>query len=631
MGKKIALVCGALLWVSAIYAQPYVSAKGRFQVDEIKGCAPFTITLTNLLAGNCNAGNPCNMDYENNGQQVTNVFTYTYTNPGTYKLKVLYQGQGDDEITITVVQNIEPAFEIYSCANSDVTIKVLEKSYQQLVIDFTNDGIPEIVIPSGNNATAFHDYATPGNKTITVRGRNLNSADNCDSKVETFNALPTLPAPSYNSLEVLDAAQIELDFNTQEHIQYRQEIAVNQSSNFQLLNTLYEQNTVTVPNLTPEQNFYCFRLGAFDVCNNNSTYAPIICSVDLNLDFQSGVNNVNWSTSGVGVSSTTIERNGQALTNIPGSPSTFADDINFECKKEYCYRVINQYGGGVTSSSLQYCDISFQINNPSAIVNTSAVVSDQGVRLEWVEPGATPPSYSVLRSFGELPFSAIGSSSSNTFLDVNYTTADQYSYRVDYTDECDNNSPEGLVVIPVRLEGNIDNNVVTIIWSEFEGWQNGINNYVIEKLDQSGNIFATIDAGIDKSFVDDIPDPDHQLVRYRIRANAAQSGLSLSRSNTLTFVKDSKLFSPTAFTPNSDKLNDTFVVSGQFIVKLEVTIFNRWGELMFATDKKNEPWDGTFNGKPAPEDAYIWSAQVTDLAGRSYKASGTVALLRKKK
>ncbi|HNP96070.1 MAG TPA: hypothetical protein PKJ63_10590, partial [Cyclobacteriaceae bacterium] len=305
MGKRIALVCGALLWVGAVYAQPYVSMKGRFQVDEIKGCAPFTITLTNILAGNCTAGNPCNMDYENNGQQVTNVFIYTYTNPGTYKLKVLYQGQGDDEITITVVQNIEPAFEIYSCANSDVTIKVLEKSYQQLVIDFTNDGVPEIVIPSGNNATAFHDYATPGNKTITVRGRNLNSADNCDSKVETFNALPTLPAPSYNSLDVLDAARIELDFNTQQHIQYRQEIAVNQSSNFQLLNTLYEQNTVTIPNLTPEQNFYCFRLGAFDVCNNNSTYAPIICSIDLNLNFQSGVNNINWSTSGVGVSSTT--------------------------------------------------------------------------------------------------------------------------------------------------------------------------------------------------------------------------------------------------------------------------------------------------------------------------------------
>ncbi|HRW98640.1 MAG TPA: T9SS type B sorting domain-containing protein, partial [Cyclobacteriaceae bacterium] len=631
--KRIALVCGALLWVGAVYAQPYPGEDGYFLVNEIKGCDPFEITLTNSRPDLCAPDKPCfiYLDGQPQEQLVSTITSYTVTSPGTHVLGILYSGGILKTIQLTVVENIESAFEIYSCANSDVTIKVLEKSYQQLVIDFTNDGVPEIVIPSGNNATAFHDYATPGNKTITVRGRNLNSADNCDSKVETFNALPTLPAPSYNSLDVLDAARIELDFNTQQHIQYRQEIAVNQSSNFQLLNTLYEQNTVTVPNLTPEQNFYCFRLGAFDVCNNNSTYAPIICSVDLNLNFQSGVNNINWSTSGVGVSSTTIERNAIELTTFNDSRTNFPDAINFECKKEYCYQIIRHYSGGATSRSLQYCDISFQINNPPAIVNTSAVVSDQGVRLEWVEPGATPPSYSVLRSFGQLPFSAIGSSPTNTFLDVNYTTADQYSYRIDYTDECDNDSPEGGIVIPIRLEGTIDDNVVTIIWSEYEGWQSGINNYVIEKLDQSGDIFETLDAGIDKSFIDDVPDPDHQLVRYRIRANAAQSGLAPSRSNVITFIKDSNLFSPTAFTPNGDKLNDTFMVSGQFIVKIEVTIFNRWGELMFSTDKKNEPWDGTFNGKPAAEDAYIWSAQVTDLAGRSYKATGSVALLRKKK
>ncbi|MEQ8425968.1 MAG: gliding motility-associated C-terminal domain-containing protein, partial [Cyclobacteriaceae bacterium] len=100
---------------------------------------------------------------------------------------------------------------------------------------------------------------------------------------------------------------------------------------------------------------------------------------------------------------------------------------------------------------------------------------------------------------------------------------------------------------------------------------------------------------------------------------------------SVDFIKDSKIFFPTAFSPNGDKLNDQFFVSGQFIVKMELSIFNRWGELIFVTDKKDETWDGTFNGKPAAEDAYVWSAQVTDLAGRTYKETGTVALLRRKK
>ena len=85
----MAWIAGALLWASVAQAQPYTSALGRFQVDQIKGCAPFTITLTNLLAGNCNGANPCSMDFEGNGQQTPNTFTYQYTVPGTYPLQVL--------------------------------------------------------------------------------------------------------------------------------------------------------------------------------------------------------------------------------------------------------------------------------------------------------------------------------------------------------------------------------------------------------------------------------------------------------------------------------------------------------------------------------------------------------------
>lgn len=633
MSKSIALICGILIWVGYANAQPYLSTNSRFQVDEIKGCAPFTLTLTNLLAGNCDAANPCSMDYEGNNQQTLNLFSYTYTNPGTYKLKVLYQGQGSDEITITVVENIEPEFEIYSCFNADVTIKVLEKSYQQLIIDFTNDGIPEITIPSGNNALASHDYATPGTKTIAVRGKNLNAADNCNAKVETFNALSSLPAPTISNLTILDPSTIKLDFITQPHIQYRLEIAVNNSSNFQVLNTLYEPGSITVPSLKPEENYYCFRLGAHDACNNTTgPYSNIICSSDVSLNFQNGVNNVLWSTSGAGVTNTIIERNGTVLTSIPGSPASFADNLNFECNKEYCYRIINQYGGGITSRSLEFCDKSFLIINPPAISNTTASVSTDGVRLEWIQdPISTTPSYQILRSSDGQNFSLINGSSATSFLDANYTTENNYSYRIDYRDECDNKSPEGLIIKPIKLTGSITNNIVTLEWTDYEGWINGVSNYEVDKYNQQGNVIQTIIVASTTSFIDDQPDPDNQLVRYRVRAIANQNNLKDATSNTLSFVKDSKLFSPTAFTPNGDKLNDTFTVSGQYIVKSELSIFNRWGELIFVTNKKGEPWDGTFQGKPAAEDAYIWSIEVTDLAGRTYKESGTVALLRRKK
>ncbi len=631
MSKQFFLIGAILCLGNLANAQPYISVGGRFQVDEVKACAPFTITLTNLLTGNCDAANPCSMDYEGNNQQSLNLFNFEYKEPGVYTLKVLYQGQGSDEITITIVENIEPDFEIYSCANADVTIRVLEKSYQQLVIDFTNDGVPEIIIPSGNNALANHDYATTGLKTIAVRGRNLNSADNCDSKVQSFEALAALPTPSINSLSTVDETSIRLDFMAPIHIQYRLEIAVNNSSNFQLVNTIYDESTFVVAGLKTDENYYCFRLGAYDVCNNNSTYSTTICSTDLELSVESGVNRLNWSTGSIGIQSTEIERNNDTYVVIPGAPAAF-NDVDIECKENYCYRIINRYAGGATSRSLQSCGESFLINIPVPIQNTSAVVSNQGVNLEWIQdPASNPPSYQVFRSGDGVNFGLIAGSPNTTFTDISYTTENNFTYRIDYTDECDNESPEGLIIDPLKLIGSISNNMVTLEWNEYRGWLNGVNSYVIDKFNQQNNLIQSINVGINRSFVDEEPDPDNQLVRYRIRAQANQTGIKPSLSNELTFVKDSRIFSPTAFSPNGDNLNDAFKVSGQFIDKMELSIFNRWGVLVFNTRKKDETWDGTFNGKPVAEDAYVWHVQVTDLTGRSFKESGTVALLRRGK
>lgn len=611
-------------------AQPYTSTLGRFQVDQVKGCAPFTVTLTNLLAGNCNGANPCSMDFEGNGQQTLNLFTFQYNTPGVYNLQVLYQGQGADNITITVTENIQPDFEIYSCANSDVTIKVLEKSYQQLVIDF-NDGDPEVFIPSGNNATAYNDYATPGNKSIAVRGLNISAADNCDSKVQTFNALSSLPAPTINQLSTLDKAQIQLDFTTQPHIQYRLEIAVNSAGPFQQLATLYEPSTYTTSNLNTEVNYYCFRLSAYDVCNGFNNYSNIICSPRFDLDIQSGINQLTWATASTGIVSTEVERDGATHTVIPGAPASF-NDIDIDCKTNYCYRIINRYAGGVRSESLEFCGTSFKIDSPPAIINASSRVTSEGLNIEWIQdPASSPSTYNILISIDGENFTNLGTSATTEFLYKGYVPGSDFLYRINYTDECDNKSPEGISIRPIQMTGTMDNNVVTLNWSAYEGWNNGVSEYIIEKYDLQGNLYRSINAGISTTFIDDEVDPNHQFVTYRIRANANESGITTSVSNSLNFIKDSKIFYPTAFSPNGDNLNDQFFVSGQFIVKIELSIFNRWGELMFTTNKKGQTWDGTLNGNPVAEDAYVWSAEVTDLAGRTYKESGTVALLRRKR
>lgn len=66
-------------------------------------------------------------------------------------------------------------------------------------------------------------------------------------------------------------------------------------------------------------------------------------------------------------------------------------------------------------------------------------------------------------------------------------------------------------------------------------------------------------------------------------------------------------FIPTAFTPNGDGRNDVFRVAYKGDVsKLELNVFNRYGEKVFATYRVDGAWDGTYHGKPAELGTYFY-------------------------
>lgn len=96
-----------------------------------------------------------------------------------------------------------------------------------------------------------------------------------------------------------------------------------------------------------------------------------------------------------------------------------------------------------------------------------------------------------------------------------------------------------------------------------------------------------------------------------------------------------KLFTPNAFSPNLDGVNDYFYFFsdrrsiGQ-IVQLQV--FDRWGGLVFsnanfAPDIAKEGWDGSRGGKLATAGIYVWSAVVELVNGEQVALQGDVLLL----
>ncbi|MFM9005833.1 MAG: gliding motility-associated C-terminal domain-containing protein, partial [Flavobacteriales bacterium] len=70
---------------------------------------------------------------------------------------------------------------------------------------------------------------------------------------------------------------------------------------------------------------------------------------------------------------------------------------------------------------------------------------------------------------------------------------------------------------------------------------------------------------------------------------------------------------PTIFSPNGDNLNDVFEpFPYRYVDRIQLTIYNRWGEAVFTTEDPSIQWDGKHkeSGKLCSDGAYYYVIQV---------------------
>jgi gliding motility-associated-like protein len=86
---------------------------------------------------------------------------------------------------------------------------------------------------------------------------------------------------------------------------------------------------------------------------------------------------------------------------------------------------------------------------------------------------------------------------------------------------------------------------------------------------------------------------------------------------------------PNAFTPNGDGINDVFkpTLYGP-VLQYTLTIYNRWGQMIFKSRDPGKGWDGTMSGVPQPDDTYVWNCLFQLMGNKPDDKSGTVILIR---
>jgi len=99
-------------------------------------------------------------------------------------------------------------------------------------------------------------------------------------------------------------------------------------------------------------------------------------------------------------------------------------------------------------------------------------------------------------------------------------------------------------------------------------------------------------------------------------------------SDTVMVFLDGVLYVPNTFTPNSDGINDHFVIKGEEIKSFQLYIFNRWGQLIYTADKLDDYWDGRHKGVSVQNDTYVWKVTYEDYQNNSGSLIGHVNVLR---
>ena len=97
-------------------------------------------------------------------------------------------------------------------------------------------------------------------------------------------------------------------------------------------------------------------------------------------------------------------------------------------------------------------------------------------------------------------------------------------------------------------------------------------------------------------------------------------------------VDCSEIFFPSAFTPNDDNRNDRFgplpLTVLSTLREYKLTVYGRWGEVIFTSNDPFKKWDGTYKGKKLPTQVFAWTATYIQKDLQQEFQKGTISIIR---
>lgn len=129
--------------------------------------------------------------------------------------------------------------------------------------------------------------------------------------------------------------------------------------------------------------------------------------------------------------------------------------------------------------------------------------------------------------------------------------------------------------------------------------------------------------------------PDDEPGEYLVTLVANNGDPTCADSTTALIIVDDVIifYVPNVFTPDGDNFNEVFkpvFTSGYDPYDFHLTIFNRWGEVIFESYDASVGWNGTYGDRGLVEEGvYVWKIEFKEtMSDKRHKHHGHVSVLK---
>jgi gliding motility-associated-like protein len=610
---------------------------GGFTLDNYEGCAPLTVRITNTVPNALAVGYQAFYDGRSNNPAVQEVAQYTYVNPGTFTMLqqvVIASGKVYACKTVTVLETRPVVANYSSCGGGKVALTltddIITRAYDQVEIKW-GDG-ETTVWSKGNPLVIEHNYTTTASSpTVMITGL-YNSGRACEKGNVTSLSISFQQAQlneiEIKSVEMRGDGTLRLNYQGVTAIPTQINYSTN-SSNYATAGTRSSGGIqpFDIPNLNSKQ-VYSLKLSSQDLCKGTRD-SKVYSSMTLSGQSSEGENVLSWSQypDADGFAGYDLLRDGTIIKTFTSISEISYTDKDVQCGSYSEYQIVARIGDVVSTSAP--VGVKAEITAPKPISEASVSVLGSNVVLITANvPGSGGNgSYNMTierADAGTTNFKKIITLfNQSEYSDIDVKTNDMsYCYRISYENSCGQKLAASEPICTILLQKNL----TTLSWTEPLPILEGITGYIVSQTGSSGTADA-FPVQMNTQYTIKLNAQSDLEYNFQIRAASPDGGFE-SLSNIINYRRGAGVFVPDVFTPNGDGQNDVLEAKSAQLQSFNLSILNRWGEVVFHSEDINHSWDGTVNGTNAPVGSYVYKMTFVDDINQTVEKSGTFMLLR---